>query len=522
MGAAEIGGIARIERTGVPVGARRFEVVFAAWVVVLALLSGVAIWFDWQVTSGGLDIVINTLTALAAAGAAGLAWIRYAEFGEHHAVVEASAFVVLLATRGMLVLLAVVGLAGGLGLSLDAPQQWPLYAWSLARGLTAVLLIIAALQALERLGPARLSAAGTVILPSVLVIAVIVLLPLIEDSLPPLIGAEGVAALRGDPGAGQGMTGLGLAAQAAIAALYLWGAGLHLRLRQRTGSRYAGFLAIALLVAAFSQLHWAISPGIYAPIVTTDDFLRAAFSLILLAGIQVQLRADVGELRRANIRLEELRAVEVERVALETRAQLAREVHDGLAQELWLAKLKSGRLAGLDGLPDDARGLAGEVAGAVDRALGESRVALTSIRAGLDGELPLGGSLEAYVQDFGDRSGLEARFEAEPNLPPLSPRVSAEVLRIVVESLANVAKHAGASSVEVRMRQVGATLEVAVIDNGSGFDVDSIDRTRYGIRGMRERAAVVGGGLDIRSADGEGTTVILSVPIEDAAEIRGR
>jgi signal transduction histidine kinase len=498
--------------------ARAFDLVFLASIVVLTALSAAALRLDLTFESGGLDIAINTVAALAGAGAAGLAWIRYSEFNERPAALEASAFVVLLATRGILVLIAVFGLAGPLGLSLESPRQWPIYAWSLAHALTAILLILAALQVL-RPGEDRPARVWLVVgLPSVLVIACIALLPLIEASLPVMLDDQGIAALRGEPEAQPGMTGAGLAIQLVVTALYLWGAGLHRRLHRRGGRRYAGFVSIALVVAAFSQLHWAIRPGIYGPIVTADDFLRATFSIILLMGILAQLRVEVGDLRRANIRLEELRHVEVQRVALETRAQLAREVHDGLAQELWFAKLKSSRLQQVDGLPGDARELAGEVGAAVDRALGESRVALTAIRSGLDGELPLAGSLEAYVRDFADRSGLEARFESTPDLRPLNPRAAAEVLRVLVEALANVAKHADATEIRVAVRQVDSTLEVSVADNGAGFVVEAVDGTRYGIRGMRERAALIGGQLEVMSTRGAGTTVVLRVPLDDASE----
>jgi signal transduction histidine kinase len=499
-------------------GLRPFELAFIGTAAVLTVLSVLAIALGLSVKSDELDVAINTIGALAGAGAAGLAWTRFSEFGERPAALEASAFLVELAARGLLVLLAVAGLSAPLGLSLDAPQQWPLYAWSLARALTAILLILAAWQALRPSDARPLSSWVVAAVPTVVTLIVIALLPAIEDRLPAILDAAGFAALRGEPGGRLGMTGVGLLVQAAIAGLYLWGAGLHRQLYRRGNRRYAGYLSIALIVAAFSQLHWAVLPGVYTPLVAPDDLLRAAFSIILLVGIEAQLRSDVQALRRANVRLEELRHVEVQRVALETRAQLAREVHDGLAQELWFAKLKSGRLAQLDDLPGEARELAGEVTDAVDRALGESRVALTAIRAGIDGELPFGGSLEAFVMDFGDRAGIEARFEGGDSIPVLRPRVAAEVLRVVVEALANVAKHAGATRVVVRAARDDSTIEIAVTDNGAGFDVADVDGTRYGIRGMRERAELIGGRLDVTSAIGTGTTVTLTAPFDPPGE----
>jgi signal transduction histidine kinase len=498
-----------------------FDVVFVGAVALLTAVSALAITLDLSVMSDELDVAINAIGALAGAGAAGLAWTRFSEFGERPAALEASAFLVVMVARGLLVLIAVAGLTAALGLSLDAPKQWPLYAWSLARALTAILLLLGAWQALRPSDARPLSSWVVAAVPTLAIVAIIALLPAIEASLPAILDAAGFAALRGEPGGQPGMTGVGLAFQAAIAGLYLWGAGLHRRVYLRGNRRYAGYISVALVVAAFGQLHWAILPGIYAPIVALDDLLQATFSIILLIGIEAQLRADVRALRRANIRLEELRHVEVQRVALETRAQLAREVHDGLAQELWFAKLKSGRLAQLDDLPGEARELVGEVSNAVDRALGESRVALTAIRAGIDGELPFGGSLEAYVTDFGERAAITATFEGADDIPVLRPRVAAEVLRVVVEALANVAKHADATEVSVRARRVDSTIEISVTDNGAGFDVEDVDGVRYGIRGMRERAELIGGELDVTSAIGRGTTVTLTAPFDPPGEALG-
>jgi Histidine kinase len=110
-----------------------------------------------------------------------------------------------------------------------------------------------------------------------------------------------------------------------------------------------------LLVAGFAQINWAIFPGITQGVVTFDDLLKAMFAIIILLGIGGQSREDVRHLRRANARLRGLRKVDVERVTLEASARLAREVHDGLTQELWLAKLAQARLAEMPDLPEDAK-----------------------------------------------------------------------------------------------------------------------------------------------------------------------
>lgn len=497
-------------------GVRRFDLAIALLVVALAAVSTIAIGTGFSVHNAPIELIINTVTGVAAAGAAFLAWTRYRETREDAAIFETAAFLVLLGTRGLLVLIAAVGTAGALGMSVDAPQQWPIYAWTIARALMAVLLVLAAVDHVRSRTARRLPAGVTVVLPVVTLGVAIVILRVVESRLPVILGPDRLGPLGGTPGEPRGMEVFGLAAQLGIAALYLLGAVLHARLYRRGIRGYSGYLAAALVIAAFSQLHWAIVPGLYTPVVTADEFLNAAFAFIVLAGIQAQSRADFHDLRVANRELEELRAVEVERAALTTRAELAREVHDGLAQELWFAKLKAGRLAQQPNLDRDTQELATEVGSAVDRALADARTALVAIRAGLDGEPDLAVAMEDYVDAFGERTGVATVFSAEPPLPTLPSRSAAEVLRILLEALGNVEKHAGARSITVHARAEQGNLEISVADDGRGFEPGAAGRDHFGIRGMHERAAQIGGRVDIVSAPGSGTRVVVHVPVAAA------
>lgn len=479
--------------------ARKFDLVLVTVVLALAGVSAVAIGGGFSIRNGAIELIINTVTGVAAAGAAFLAWSRVRETHDDPAIFEAAAFLVLLGTRGLLVTVAALGTAGSLGMSLDGPQQWPIYAWTIARALMAVLLVLAAVDRLRSQAARTLPAGLTVVVPVVALGVIILILRALEPRLPPILDPDGLEALGAGATGLHGMEAFGLVAQLGIAALYLVGATLHRRLYLRGTRRYSGYLAVALVIAAFSQLHWAIVPGLYTPIVTADEFLNAAFALILLAGIQAQSRADFHDLRAANEQLEALRSVEVERAALTTRAELAREVHDGLAQELWFAKLKAGRLAQQAELDAPTRELATEVEGAVDRALADARTALVAIRAGLDGQPDLAVAIEDYVDAFGARTGLATAFTADPPLPTLPSRAAAEVLRILLEALGNVEKHADATSITVSARADRDDLEISVADNGRGFDPAQTSGTRYGIRGMQERAVQIGGRVEVTS-----------------------
>jgi len=495
---------------------RRFDAAIIVLTLVLVVLSAWSIIGGFALRNAAIELIINTVTGVAAAGAAFLAWIRVREAGDQPAVFESAAFLVLLGTRGLLVIIAALGVAATVGTSLDAPQQWPIYAWTLARALTAILLVLAATESLRARTIRRLPARLIVSLPIAVLLLAVLVLPSAESSLPVILSPDRIEHLGTDSGGARGMAAFGVLAQLAIAALYLVGAALHRRIYRRGERLYSGYLTAALIIAAFSQVHWAIVPGLYSPVVTADEFLNAAFAFVLLAGIQAQSRSDVHDLRVANTRLEELRTVEVERAALTTRAELAREVHDGLSQELWFAKLKAGRLAQRDGLDAETRVLATEVGDAVDRALADARTALISIRAGLDGEPDLAVAIEDYVGAFGERTGVATNFAAEPPLPTLPSRAAAEVLRILLEALSNVEKHADATSITVTATTAGGDLEISVVDNGRGFDPASTRGSRYGIRGMQERAVQIGGRVEIESEPGDGTRVVVHVPLAAA------
>jgi signal transduction histidine kinase len=493
---------------------RRFDRVLTGAVIAMTvfsigtLLPGRA--FEIQSTS--LSLVLNTLTAVAAAGAAALAWVRYRLARQPSVIFECSAFLVLFASRALLLGAVILGSPTRSGLSLDAPQQWPIYGWTLARLVTAVLLILAAsasLRGTRRLpGPVLALTLG----PAPAVLAVIALLPSVESSLPRLLGPSGINALRGASGVVPGMDPAGLVIQAIVALFYLRGAQLYRDVYRDGSRRYAGYLSIALIVAAFSQLHWAILPGIYDPLVTADDLLRATFSIVLLLGIDAQSRHDARDLRLANARLHALRQADADRAALEASARLAREVHDGLSQDLWLAKLKQARLAQVPDLPPDAAGLTAELGDAVDRALSGARSILDTMRTGAEGPT-IDESLERAVEDFSERFGIRTEFTATGSPPELPSRTAAELLRIVLEALTNVHKHADATVVRVAAAWDGATFEVAVADNGRGFEAAAGDAATYGIRGMRERAGLIGGALDIDSRPNDGTRVAVRIPL---------
>jgi signal transduction histidine kinase len=233
----------------------------------------------------------------------------------------------------------------------------------------------------------------------------------------------------------------------------------------------------------------------------------------LLAGYTI----DVTERKAAEVERARL-ASAIETVAgeaaLDERDRLSRELHDGLAQELWLAKLKAGRLATMLRRQPEAAALVEDLTAAVDSGLADARRAVRTLRSGKTAaRLSLTAVLRDDVEDFSDRFGLPVELLCGGDLPALPARTQAEILRIVHEALTNVRRHADATLVRVRVDAIEGGVSLVVRDNGHGFVPARVRRDRLGLASMRERAALVGGSLVVDTSPSDGTTVTLSVPI---------
>ena len=468
------------------------------------------------IVSERLQLLINATATLAAAAVAILAWTHFREGGDSAALVRGSAFLVLAALNGLTVLVSAAGIQRAFGLAIDDPGQLPAWATLVAGGAAAALFVAAGITALRVPRAERWPAALVLWLPSVLVVAFVVLAATIQTRLPIIIDPRGLAILRLHPGqalmAAAGPIHVGL--QAAIAAAYLLAAGLAYAVFRRGRRGVDAFLAIGLVVAAFSQVQFAVHPGTYGSLVTAGDLLRVAFYAILLAALAAETRRDVRDLHAANAELVRLRDAVASQATADERARLAREIHDGMSQELWLAKLKQGRLLQTPDLSSETRALASEVAGAIEAALTEARQAILALR-------PTEGTtftqvLERYVDDFSDRFGVRAECHCDTIVERLGPRAQAELLRIVQEALANSRKHADATRVRVDAEPIPGGVRLSIADNGRGFAPDPDRTTGYGLRSMRERAALIGATFSVDSRPQDGTKVMVEVPFREA------
>ena len=410
------------------------------------------------------------------------------------------------------------------GLAFAGAGQAPLYVSTVARLLLGLLIVAAGVSSTRRIGSALPWVA--LLMPAAFVLAMIGLTHALQSGLAPLSDFVLVVDLDGRlPAAPVLPSSSPVGTMLQLAGAVIFGAGMLVtrRLYRRDAALGDAYLAVGLVFMIASQINLAFYPGTFPGLVTSGDGLRAAFDVVLLLGIQAEARRTLSDLRRANTTLEGLREVEADRAALEERARVSRELHDGLAQDLWLAKLKVGRLSTMSLEPPEARVLAGELGGVIDAGLADARQAVMALR--IERQSPDGSLqdlLRRYIDDFAERFGLHVEFEADDQLPHLAHRTEVEVLRIAQEALANVRRHADATLVRVSLHAFDGQVALTVRDNGMGFDPSTVSDSGFGLASMRERAAIALGRLAITSRPGDGTTVTLSVaaaPADGATSI---
>ena len=461
------------------------------------------------------DHFINISATLVAGGVAALAWIRYRETALFDALFQASAFAVLFTGGAISVVLSLTGLDTATGFARSAPGQAPLYLWTIQRFLGGVLLFAGAYVALAgRSAPRHRAAVLIAIGPAAAVAIVDVAILVADDWLPVLVSPETLAVLTTRlEYFNASLVSLPMVMlQVGIGLLFVLASMGYARLysRRQESRPYSAYLAVALLIGAFSQLHFAIVPGAYSELVATGDVLRLVFYVVVAVGVGAAARRDLRDLHRTNSTLQELRQSDGRRIQLEERARLARDMHDGLVQELWLARLTHGQLAQVDGMPAKAHEIAGRLDSILENALAEARQAVVAMQPREDETF--GGLLLRFVEDYGDRFGLEVQCVLDGPPIRLEAHVQTEVLRVCREALNNARKHADAGLVRVVLESRSDGLSLVVSDNGAGFDPSVARRSGYGMRGMHERATALGGALEVTSAPMDGTTVTLTVP----------
>jgi len=233
-----------------------------------------------------------------------------------------------------------------------------------------------------------------------------------------------------------------------------------------------------------------------------------------LAGAHGSVR-DISERERLE---GDLRNQAAELAAGQERAHLARELHDSVTQALFSMGLTLRALEILLGTDAEAaREKLVELRELQKDALAEMRTLIFELRPSSLESDGLIQALRTHATAVQRRTGLAIVVDAEP-IDRLSLTAEEALYRIGQEALHNVVKHANASSATIRIVRDGDRVQLAVTDDGAGFDPDAVPRGHLGLIGMRQRVDLVGGDLRVESRPGLGTTIEASVPNDDAAE----
>lgn len=359
--------------------------------------------------------------------------------------------------------------------------------------LVAVLMFAAAAIAPDRLlSPRRLATRSAVVSATVLVVLVAGaaladanLAQLVDPNLSPEASRNPL--ITGHPLA----VGIQVAATVAMA-----GAAIAFVIRaRRTGDDLFRWLAAGAMLGAFARLNYVLFPSLYTEWFYTGDLLRFGSYLLFLVGAA----REIGAYWRDH----------ADMAVMTERRRVARELHDGLTQELafirsHLSSIPEGGLS-----PEMAR----HVSEAAERALRESRGAVQALTGAWDGQ-SLADALRNAAEAVAHREQVTIRFEADSSVPTHST-VRPALERIVREAVVNAIRHGRASTVTIRIAAVESSLIVQVVDGGGGFVVTAASGGRgFGLVSIRQRTEALGGDFRIESSPGIGTTVNVVVPLQ--------
>jgi signal transduction histidine kinase len=248
---------------------------------------------------------------------------------------------------------------------------------------------------------------------------------------------------------------------------------------------------------------------------------------VALAGLMYWLplralrRAEASELARAYRELQRkeqsLRELTSRTVGMQEaeRRAIARELHDSAGQAMTAIRLNLQVLCGRSPAEGE-HGLAeliDRTTALVDDALEEVRRAVHRLGPSILDDVGIADALARACEDLGDRTGVEVDSKLELPADGLPPAVEVTCYRVVQEALTNVARHAEATHVKVRLAADHGHARVEVVDDGRGFESQAERSNVRGLTGMRERVELLGGSLEVGSAPGQGTRISAVIPL---------
>jgi NarL family two-component system sensor histidine kinase YdfH len=276
---------------------------------------------------------------------------------------------------------------------------------------------------------------------------------------------------------------------------------------------YLGLAAVNFVLISGWQglLFWALATALVV-------FFVVAYVSLYNRQVEARERAQalLSELETAHRELAEYAARVQDLTLAAERQRMARELHDTLAQGLagLILQLEAANSHLASGRAERAKEILVQAMTRARNTLADARRAISDLRQGAAVPEDLSEAVREEADHFATATGIACTLDLA-TLPPLPDDIREHALRVVSEGLTNVARHAQASQVWIRLASGDGCLEVEVRDDGVGFDpADAAAQSgHYGLLGMRERARLAGGTLVVESVAGKGTTLHLSVPL---------
>ncbi|HEX7903615.1 MAG TPA: PAS domain S-box protein, partial [Chitinophagaceae bacterium] len=206
----------------------------------------------------------------------------------------------------------------------------------------------------------------------------------------------------------------------------------------------------------------------------------------------------------------------IQNIREEERAHMAREIHDQLGQQLTVLKMDVSWLSkriGNENQPVTEK--IKSLNEMLDATVKTVRRISSELRPSLLDDLGLGATIDWHLKEFGERVGIKTSFIEPQKEIDLADSIKTGLFRIFQESLTNVARHSGAKNVTVSLQHIENLTILSIKDDGKGFEQEKIgNKKTLGILGMKERSAMMGGTYETVSLPGQGTAVIVSVPLK--------
>ncbi len=274
----------------------------------------------------------------------------------------------------------------------------------------------------------------------------------------------------------------------------------------------SSFINYVLLVGGTGWYWWLLA-------MLPMTFFVAIYVILYSRQAEARARAQalLKELETANRQSSEY-AAQVEDLTLTTeRQRMARELHDTLSQGLagLILQLEAVDAHLASNRVERGRSILQQSMEKARGTLAEARQAIDNLRK--PAERDLAESVRQEAEHFTNATGIpcEPKIEIAVEIPDL---VSETLIRAISEGLTNIARHAEAKNVTLRLTSIEKELEIEICDDGVGFDPAVVETGHYGLLGMRERVRLTGGQLEVRSESGKGTCLTLRFPLENIRE----